>query len=183
MERYEQQERERQVQLSSLRPGRKTFWLTILGFGVLLVPIEYILGTNSGGNSLLPFPWFVSTLSSCFVAGVLCTLITTRRLESRSVFDFLLRGGLSGLCTSLFNVFLWLAIILTSGIYNIYHPAPVPGLRAPALHPSWGLLVLVLLFFLVAACFHVLAASFGGLLSGLFRGYVAKLSATHRART
>jgi hypothetical protein len=178
-----QQARKRQVHSSSFRPVRKTFWLTILSFRVLLVPVEYLLGTNSGGNSLLPFPWFVSTLSSCFVAGGLCALITTRRLESRRAVDFLLRGSLSGLCTSLLNVFLWLAIILLSGMYSISHPAPsVTSRMAPTLHPSWGLLVLVLIFFLVAGCFHVIAACLGGSLSGLFMGWIAKLAATNRAR-
>ena len=169
-----QHESKRPAHLSSLRSEQKSFWLATLSLSVLLVPIEYLLGTHSGGNSLVPFPWFVSTSSSCFVAGGLCALITTRRLESRRASDLILRGTLSGLCTGVFNALLWLAILLISGIYSIYHPAPLVKSRmAPTLSPSWGLLVLVLLFFLFFACFHVIAAFLGGLLGGLFK-YSAK---------
>jgi hypothetical protein len=140
-------------------------WLVVLGFGVLLIPVEYFLGTNSGGNSLLPFPWFVPTLSSFFVVGGLCAFITTRRLESRRVVDFLLRGGLNGLYTGLFNILLVLVFLLISGIYNIYHSEHLAPARME-LRPTWGLLVLVLLVFLIAGCFHAIAACLGGMLGG-----------------
>lgn len=168
-----QRESKRQESMASRRPGRRMIWLVVLGFGVLLLPIEYFLGTNSGVLLHLPFPWFITTLSSFFVVGGLCAFITTRHLESRSVMEFLLRGGLNGLCTGLFNVVLVLIVSFISGIYNIYHSEHLVPARME-LRPTWGLLALVLFIFLVAGCFHVIAACLGGLLGGLCRGWIAR---------
>jgi hypothetical protein len=176
------QERDRQTHVSSLRPAKKTFWLPILGLGVLLFPIEYILLMSPGGHSLLPVPWFVGTLSCCFVAGGLCALLTTRHLESRKIIDFLLLGSLSSLFTGIFNVLIWLVLILSSGIYNIYHQDPLAMTRMtiPTLHASWALLVILLWLFLVVGCFHIIAAFLGGSLSGLIKGCISKFATTER---
>ena len=173
-------QREMQRRISPPSRGRANsrlaFWLPVICVGIVLCPAELLLGTNSiWSHALAPFPWFVRTLLICFVAGMLCALLATLRMESRRGGDIRFRGTISSFCAGLLNLGLWLVYLLINGIYTIYYPAPpVIGRFSLTLHMNWALLGLLLFLFLAVASVHVIVMLLGGMLGGLIKGIIVQ---------